>query len=211
MFLNQQVKQYKIGFLTTSDIEIRDLFRAWIAISIAFAIMLTGGDFFSYQMLYNFFLAAFSVGIGFIVHELGHKVVAQHYGCFAEFRAFTLMLGLAILMSFMGFFFAAPGAVMIQGPVGVRRNGKISLAGPLMNIIIALIFLSNLLLFPFTGFLQNLFTYGFMINTWLALFNLIPIWNLDGKKILAWNKWIYGAMIGISIILMVVQGSLFSF
>jgi Zn-dependent protease len=162
-------------------------------------------------MLYYFFLAAFSVGTGFIVHELGHKVVAQHYGCFAEFRANGFMLMLAIIMSFFGFLFAAPGAVMIHGPVGVRRNGKISMAGPLMNLILAVIFLSNLLIFPFTGFLQALFSYGFMINTWLCLFNLIPILNFDGKKILAWNKLVYGSIVAGALILLFVQSTLFSF
>lgn len=206
----QPYKQYRIGFITTSDIELRDLFKAWIAISLAFAIVLSEATLFSMETLYYFFLAAFSVGIGFIVHELGHKIVAQHYGCFAEFRAFGFMLWLAILMSFFGFLFAAPGAVMIHGPVGVRRNGKISMAGPLMSLVIAIVFLSNLLLFPVTGFFRNVLLYGFMINTWLALFNMIPFGNFDGRKILAWNKIVYGAMVGTALILMLLQGLLFT-
>lgn len=198
-------KQYRFGFITTSDIEIHDLLRAWIAISLAFAIMLSNANIFSSQIIYYFFLAALSVGVGFIFHEMGHKIVAQHYGCFAEFRANNFMLWLAILMSFFGFLFAAPGAVMIQGPVGTRRNGKISMAGPMMNLVIALVLLSNILIFPLTGFVRDVFLYGFMINSWLALFNMIPIGNFDGRKILTWNKVVYGAMVAAALIFMLVQ------
>ena len=28
---------------------------------------------------------------------------------------------------------------------------------------------------------------GFSINAWLAAFNMLPFWNLDGTKVLAWN------------------------
>ena len=48
--------------------------------------------------------------------------------------------------------------------------------------------------------------YGFLINTWLGLFNLIPVWNFDGKKILAWNKVVYFSMVVIAFALMFMQG-----
>ncbi len=199
----QGYKQIKIGNIVTSKIELNDLFKAWLAISIAFAIVL-GGFSFSMRFIITFFIAALTVGTGFIIHELGHKLVAQRYGCFAEFRAFNSMLWLAVIMSFFGFVFAAPGAVMISGPVGARRNGKISMAGPLANLVFALFFLS-LLLIPVTGLLKTLAGYGFLINTWLGLFNLLPFWNFDGKKILRWNKAIYGVMVAVAFMLMVAQ------
>jgi Zn-dependent protease len=138
----------------------------------------------------SFILAALTVGTGFLLHELGHKIVAQRYGCFAEFRADNFMLFLAVLTSFLGIVFAAPGAVMIAGHISKERNGKISIAGPLVNIVLALIFLS-LSFFIIEGFLGELFMFGFMVNSWLALFNMIPLWVLDGKKVLDWNKGVY--------------------
>ena len=137
-----------------------------------------------------FVISALTVGIGFIFHELAHKIVAQRFGCFAEFRAFNGMLMLAVILSFLGFIFAAPGAVMIAGPVGRRRNGKIAVSGPVTNLVLAVVFLGIFSLYP-TGFLGTFSRYGFMINTWLALFNMIPLWQLDGKKVLAWSKPIY--------------------
>jgi len=199
MDLLHQPKQIYIGKINTSEREIRDLIKAWIAISIAFAMVMRG--FASLSFYQAFIVAAITVGTGFLLHELGHKIVAQRYGCFAEFRSFDQMLLLAILMSFFGFVFAAPGAVMISGPVGTRRNGKISAAGPIINLILAFLFLSLLLVFP-TGFLSIIAFYGFFINSWLALFNMIPLWNFDGKKVLRWNKKVYGIIVAIALGLM---------
>jgi Zn-dependent protease len=151
-----------------------------------------------------FIVAAITVGTGFLLHELGHKIVAQRYGCFAEFRSFDQMLLLAILMSFFGFVLAAPGAVMIHGPVGVRRNGKISAAGPIVNLVLALVFLW-LLLMQSSGILGVIAFYGYFINSWLALFNMIPIWNLDGAKVLKWNKKVYGVIVAVALGLMFLQ------
>jgi Zn-dependent protease len=97
------------------------LAKAWIVISLAFAIAMSG--FSVSKIIIVFFVSALTVGVAFLLHELAHKLVAQHYGCYAEFRSFDNMLILAIVMSFFGFVFAAPGAVMISGPVGIRKNG----------------------------------------------------------------------------------------
>ena len=195
--------QIKIGNILTSETEVRDLIKAWIAISAAFAILFSG-TIFSISFYYSFIIASLTVGVGFLFHELGHKLMAQHYGCFAEFRAFNQMLILAVLMSFFGFVLAAPGSVMISGPVGIRRNGKISLAGPAVNIVLAALFLGFLLSNP-SGITATIAYYGLLVNAWLALFNMIPFGNFDGAKILKWNKLIYGFFVLIVIVLMVVQ------
>ena len=185
MYKINRGNQLYIGKINTSDTEIRDLTKAWIAISIAFGIVLRPSIGLPF---YQAFIISFiTVGTGFLLHELGHKFVAQRYGCFAEFRSFDPMLLLAILMSFMGFIFVAPGAVMIQGFVDYRKNGIISVAGPIMNLVLATLFLFLL----FLGIFPIISQYGFMINSWLALFNMIPVWNLDGKKIFVWNKTVY--------------------
>jgi len=99
------------------------------------------------------------------------------------------MLFFALITSLFGVVFAAPGAVIIQGHVSPKQNGLISAAGPVANLVLALVFLA---LSPWLGIVAY---YGYLINAWLALFNLIPVWLLDGKKVLHWNKPIYFALL----------------
>jgi len=183
----------KIGPYTTSQRELKDLTKSWAAISLAFAILLSNFSLFSgtlevINLIISFFVAALTVGIGFIIHELSHKIVAQRYGCKAEFRAFDNLLIMSIFLAlFLKLLIAAPGAVMISGPVGKRRNGKISAAGPASNLVVAFGFL---IIGIITG--RSLIAYyGVLINAILAGFNLIPIAMFDGKKIFNWNKYIW--------------------
>ncbi len=199
-------KQVKVGNLSTSETELKDLLKAWIAISIAFAVVLNGSKFSS-GFYAKFIVASLTVGVGFLLHELGHKVVAQRYGCFAEFRSFDVMLVIAVAMSFLGMVFAAPGAVMISGRVSKKRNGIISAAGPVVNLVLALIFLI-LSFMQAPQLVKDIAFYGFLINSWLALFNMIPFWLFDGYKILKWNKLAYGSILAIAFMFMLLQNNL---
>jgi len=98
MYHFEQSKQIKIGKIVTSEVEIKDLIKAWVAISIAFAIVMRSLNLNFYS---SFVIASLTVGVGFLLHELGHKFVAQRYGCIAEFRSFDQFLILAIIMSFL--------------------------------------------------------------------------------------------------------------
>jgi len=86
---------------------------------------------------------------------------------------------------------------MISGMITRRENGIISIAGPLTNYVLALIFLGLGLLFPVLSFI---FMIGFNINLWLGLFNMIPFLNFDGAKILNWNRWAWGGMVAFGLI-----------
>ena len=187
--------------ITTSAKEIKDLIVAWIVISIAFGIVLrpAGSSIVSTGALGSMAIAALTVGVGFLLHELAHKVVAQKYRCWAEFRANKMMLVLALLMSFFGFVFAAPGAVMIFGRVTRRQNGLISVAGPMTNIALAIIFFA-LSAIGTGGFLGRLFHIGGYVNAFLALFNMLPFGVFDGKKVYNWSKRVFYSVLGLSLI-----------
>lgn len=135
-----------------------------------------------------------AVSTGFLFHELGHKLVAQRYGCWAEYRMYPRGLIFALFISFLGFLFAAPGAVYIAGPMDKAKNGKISLAGPSTNLMVALAFLP-LIFFSPIPFLKVLGVMVALINIMLAGFNLIPFPPLDGSKIFRWNVGVWLAFV----------------
>jgi len=190
-----------------SNREIKELLIAWLIISLAFAILFSGIALFSLEIfvfITAFLISALTVGISFLFHELMHKYMAQKYGLWAEFRAFYPGLWLALIGSFFGFIFAAPGAVVSKSyrPISKEKRGKISLAGPLTNIILALLFLPGFLLVK-TEILGLFFTYGLTINALLASFNLIPVTPFDGKEVYNWNKGIYFIVLALAIALFI--------
>ncbi len=185
--------------------EIKDLFLAGIMISLAFAILLAGGYnsliSFNPVLFLAFIVAFFTAGTGFLLHELMHKYLAQRYKLLAEFHAFYNMLWLALLFSLFGFIMAAPGAVFIRGAINRGKNGKISLAGPMTNIILGIIFLILLMVNGNGGMLGFFLGTGLTINALLGAFNMIPLMPFDGAKVLAWNKSVYWLTTGAAILL----------
>ena len=206
----------QIGKIKTSKIELRDIAKAWIVLSLAFACIYAGANFldgtiskiFSTQFIFLFLISLFTAGLGFLLHELAHKFVAQRYGCVAEFRAWDQFLFLALGMAaFIGFLFAAPGAVMISGMITRRENGIVSVAGPATNYVLGLLFLGLTFLIPA---FESIFLIGFSINMMLGLFNMIPFGPLDGLKVFYWNKVAWGAMVVVGIFFVFFYGKMVS-
>jgi Zn-dependent protease len=150
---------------------------------------------------------------------MAHKFVALHFGYFAEYRANMMGLIFAVLASFAGFIFAAPGAVMISKPAAtqafymqdhfgqeeLRKQIKketlwISLAGPMTNIILTVFFFMALMLAPSSSTTAMAANFALFINLTLAAFNLIPIGPLDGKKIFETNRMVW-TLVGLPTIL----------
>ena len=192
-----------------------DLFIAWIAISISFAIIkiapygITGPvrSIDPVAALIAFGIALLTVGIGFILHEMAHKFTAIKFGYWAEFRKDNIMLLFAVLLAaLVGFVFAAPGATVIysnsasgQG-LTRRENGIISASGPVVNLLLCIPFAALVLIgVPLMGasgiLLTQIGIFGIQINAMIAAFNMIPISILDGRKVMAWNIPIFALLI----------------
>jgi Zn-dependent protease len=184
-----------------------DLFVAWIAISLAFAIIFLRDIGRADPVIALLFLGVslFTVGIGFILHEMAHKFTAIKYGFWAEFRKDNIMLVVAVaLAALVGVVFAAPGATVIYDTTGRgisrEQNGKISAAGPVVNLLLCIPF-AVLLIYggggiSLTGNIATMIgMIGFQVNAMIAAFNMLPVSVLDGKKVLAWNKGVFVIMI----------------
>ena len=185
-----------------SSREIRELLISVAVLTFAFSFAFS--EVFFNKMIMRFIyilpVSLAAVSTGFFLHELGHKLVAQKYGCWAEYRMYPRGLLLALIVSFFGFVFAAPGAVYIAGNVDIERNGRISAAGPFTNILIASVFLPAVL-FLTPSFIWVLFVFVCFINIMLGGFNMIPFYPLDGSKIFRWNKMVWMGMLLIIVML----------
>ncbi|OYT32587.1 hypothetical protein B6U93_01170 [Candidatus Woesearchaeota archaeon ex4484_78] len=172
--------------------ELKDLTRALVILSLAFAIAFKGLNNLAALPL-AFLVSLLTAGSGFIFHELAHKYVAQKLGYYSEFRANNSALIMCLIFSFFGFIFAAPGGVMMRRQPSKRGIGLISAAGPLVNVILAILFLG--LYFGTTNILQKFAFYGFGINSFLAFFNMLPFVAFDGAKVFKSNKLLFALII----------------
>jgi len=137
----------------------------------------------------------------FLLHEIAHKLVAQHYGLWAEFRLFLLGALLTLLSVVSPIKFIAPGAVMIAGSASRDTMGKTAVAGPLTNIVLSLASLTAAFLLPSQSLQYSVATMSAAFNAWIALFNIIPVSVLDGLKVFEWNKLVWGVAFALSVAL----------
>lgn len=197
------------GSHTNDNVE---LLKAWAGTSLAFAIFQTGGLVYGVSNIgfllqifpMTLLIAALTCGIGFVLHELAHRIVARSYGAEAHFVAHNQMLLLSIFISFVGFFLAAPGAVWHRGRLTLQQGGLIALAGPVTNLVLALLFLLLQFMLPASetgGFWYNVARIGYYINAWLGLFNMIPVDPFDGGKVFRWNKVAFGVTAAVGLLL----------
>jgi Zn-dependent protease len=136
----------------------------------------------------------------FLAHELAHKITAQKRGLWAEFRL-TIWGAVLTLISVITPFFKiiSPGAVVVSGSSSRLEMGKISLAGPMINIFLSVVLFGFALgtRFFLQAFYPILLLAAFL-NGFMAVFNLIPIGILDGFKIYSWDKKVWGTVFAVS-------------
>ena len=167
---------------------------AALVIGIGFSIGLYGNFFGGFRQTWTLdIMAVFAIFMttSFLVHEIAHKVMAQKNGMWAEFRLTTWGALLTLFSVFLPFKMIAPGAMMIGGSVPSGKDIlKISIAGPITNIIFSGVFLGLAFALPPSIFVNMLF-FAAYINAFMALFNLVPFGVLDGYKIFNVNKLVW--------------------
>ncbi|SRR5581483_513449 len=168
-------------YLRFSRTEVLHLFIA------AVLVIVVGMSFYGFRFRWDFVVIFLSA---FIIHELGHKFLAQFYRAWAEFRLIfygAVMTAISAL-PFFPFKFIAPGVVWVSGNLSNSRSGRVSWIGPLTNLAMGTGFLISYLAFEAIGFARPILLAGVSFNGFIAFFNMIPFLGLDGQKIFGWNK-----------------------
>ena len=120
------------------------------------------------------------------------------------FTLLTMVIGIGLIV---------PGFVAIvpmSRQMDKRDLGLVAFAGPFTNAIIGFVslifgFLTHFGAIALPPLLAspNIFILVAQFNGLIALFNCIPVWQLDGKKILNWNKVAYFALIAANLALVI--------
>lgn len=197
--------------------EAEDIIIADAALTLGFALVLTGGirGISSILFLYMLPISFVAVSFSFVLHELMHKFVAQHFGAAAAFRRSDNGILITLITSFFGFLVGLPGATVIYAHYFTKeQEGYVSLAGPLTNFAVFAVFFmigsivfpnfyQNLLSTPVTtsislsAYLEAMIGFTLYISIYLAFFNMLPIYPLDGSKVLRWNKPVYFGVVAV--------------
>ena len=111
-----------------------------------------------------------------VLHELGHSVVAQRYG--------IPVLDITL--------YPIGGVARIEKRPTARQELAIAVAGPAVNVVIALLLIAVLAAMkapPMPALLQSsvqtlpvFLAKVLLANIWLVLFNLIPAFPMDGGR-----------------------------
>jgi Zn-dependent protease/CBS domain-containing protein len=118
-------------------------------------------------------VAAVGLFVGVLLHELGHSVVALHYGYDIESIKVWLFGGVA---------------QFIEMPDEPRQEVAVAVAGPVVSVALGVL---SYVVFqavpPASAVVGFLFGYLALMNVTLAVFNLLPAFPMDGGRVLrAW-------------------------
>ena len=136
----------------------------------------------------------FGLVIAITIHEFSHALIADRLGDPTPRAQGRLTLNPLAHLDPVGtvmllLFRFGWGKPVIFDPYNLahprRDAGIISLAGPVSNLLLATVLALVLRFLPLPQLFAPFFYLTILMNITLAVFNLIPVYPLDGEKILA--------------------------
>ena len=114
---------------------------------------------------FNWFNKVFYYVLTVTLHEYGHFFVAKHYGYKIDSMIYSL----------------SGAGITTKEEFKTKDEIKIALAGPIVNVVLILLIVCLWWIVP----LSYLYTYDFlMANVFVLIFNLLPLYPLDGGRII---------------------------
>lgn len=147
-----------------------------------------GGTFFSMLLSAGLYWTiwgwkfAFGLVLSIYIHEMGHVQALQRYGIKATAPMFIPGIGAVIRLK--------------QYPANAREDARVGLAGPLWGLGAAL---AAYVVYRATG----IGVWGAIAHfgAWVNLFNLVPVWQLDGargfRSLTRYQRWLAVAVIAV--------------
>ncbi|MBI3735654.1 site-2 protease family protein, partial [Candidatus Sumerlaeota bacterium] len=118
--------------------------------------------------------------VSIYIHEMGHVAALRRLGINASAPMFIPGLGAVILMK--------------QQFLSPREDARVGLAGPIWGLGTAV---AALAVFLITG--QPIWGAIAHVGAWINLFNLLPVWQLDGSRgfhsLTRTHRWIVAAAV----------------
>nr|WP_231112433.1 peptidase M50 [Stygiolobus azoricus] len=195
-----------MSFINELEMKFRELNEA---LSFVLAILSLAVAFISFNPLY-LGITVLAATTAVVPHELAHRQTARNYGCNSRFVLSFKGFLVTFLINFLSGYFKLGILIFVSGYtailcrfglMGEELTGKTAFAGPVTNIIIAIISLFTRAFLFGNPLVNTILLEIFAFNSYVAFFNLIPIPPLDGIKVLRWNKLAWGVAILISFLL----------
>ncbi|AWX32132.1 hypothetical protein [Methanosphaera sp. BMS] len=192
--------------------EIRNILISIIVISILFTINTTQKIGWTNKEIINILIITLILfSISLIAKIYSQKYLARKYHYHIEYKIWGYGIIFAVVTMLLNIFIITPGYFkygLYDRIATDEEKAKIAVTGSAINIILAVIFLMALIILKYSimtaSIIKLAMLIGFYINTYMAVFNLIPFMTLDGMKIVEYDMKMWIAPMTISAILLVI-------
>ena len=201
-----------------NDKEIERLILSIIVLSFAFM-----QSFYGKAEVFLFIISFVLTSLSYTFKQIIHYLAGKKFGFNVEYKLWGPGTVLAAVSSLFPLTFAVLGYIEIKSkyhdhvdrhstdvgpftweiPLGIRK-ALISYAGIMSNLLLGMILLS-FPLFDIYSLPLNIFKLGAFMNFSLALFNLLPVPDLDGIRVITYRAsvWVLTTLMSLLLLIMV--------
>lgn len=155
------------------------------AVLYALAFIVAKKEVFSPGVFVMFVVTA---GVAITIHEVGHRYIAMKFKDEVEMQLWDLGIITMFVTGYLtGVVFAKPARNIVMNAPSLSKEqmGRIMLAGPIISVAAAAVFVPFLFL---GGAYQKAATMSIMFNLLVATYHMMPFTPMDGRAVLRWSS-----------------------